>query len=168
MKDFKEFSQLSEAKGSIYDTKPKSVKDALDPEVLIQGFGRMKYTQLKKMIANGFDDMAKRAKNGQDYDWRSLVVLMRQGNEMLEAVQDIEKEMKSLENTLEEAKHDEKELRREAARTMMGKDIHMEILNIIKEQGISLREGADGVRVYYEIAKLAYMEGLTAGMRNNI
>jgi hypothetical protein len=83
-------------------------------------------------------------------------------------IKDIEKEMKSLENTLEEAKHDEKELRREAARTMMGKDIHMEILNIIKEQGISLREGADGVRVYYEIAKLAYMEGLTAGMRNNI
>ena len=95
MKDFKEFSQLSESKGSIWDTKPKSVKDAEDPEVLIQGFGRMKYTQLKKMIANGFDDMAKRAKNGQDYDWRSLVVLMRQGNEMLEAVQDIEKEMDS-------------------------------------------------------------------------
>ena len=83
-------------------------------------------------------------------------------------IKDIEKEMKSLENTLEEAKHDEKELRREAAKTMMGKDIHMEILNIIKERGISLREGADGVKVYYEIAKLAYMEGLTAGMRNNI
>jgi len=82
-------------------------------------------------------------------------------------IKDIEAEMKSLENTLEEAKHDEKELRREAAKTMMGKDIHMEILNIIKEQGISLREGADGVRTYYEIAKLAYMEGLTAGMRNN-
>ena len=83
-------------------------------------------------------------------------------------IKDIEKEMKSLENTLEEAKQDEKELRREAAKTMMGKDIHMEILNIIKERGISLREGADGVKVYYEIAKLAYMEGLTAGMRNNI
>ena len=95
MKEFKEFSQLTEAKGSIFDTKPKSVKDALDPEILIQGFGRMKYTQLKKMIARGFDDMAKRAKNGQDYDWRSLPVLMKQGNEMLEAVQDIEKEMDS-------------------------------------------------------------------------
>ena len=59
MKEFKEFSQLTEAKGSIFDTKPKSTKDALDPEILIQGFGRMKYTQLKKMIANGFDDMAK-------------------------------------------------------------------------------------------------------------
>ena len=83
-------------------------------------------------------------------------------------IKDIETEMKSLENTLEEAKDDEKNLRREAAKTMMGKDIHMEILNIIKERGISLREGADGVKVYYEIAKLAYMEGLTAGMRNNI
>ncbi len=83
-------------------------------------------------------------------------------------IKDIESEMKSLENTLEEAKVDERDLRREAAKTMMGKDIHMEILNIIKEKGISLREGADGVRTYYEIAKLAYMEGLTAGMRNNI
>ena len=60
MKDFKEFSQLSEAKGSIYDTKPKSVKDAEDPQVIIQGFGRMKYSQLKKMISSGFDDMARR------------------------------------------------------------------------------------------------------------
>ena len=83
-------------------------------------------------------------------------------------IKDIESEMKSLENTLEEAKVDETDIRREAAKTMMGKDIHMEILNIIKEKGISLREGADGVRTYYEIAKLAYMEGLTAGMRNNI
>ena len=59
-------------------------------------------------------------------------------------------------------------MRREAAKTMMGKDIHLEILNIIKESGISLREAAEGVRLYYEIAKLAYMEGLTAGMKKNI
>ena len=95
MKEFKEFSQLSEAKGSIYDTKPKSVKDAEDPEVLIQGFGRMKYSQLKKMIARGFEDMAKRAKRGLDFDWSSLEVMMKQGQEHLEAVQDIEKEMES-------------------------------------------------------------------------
>ena len=95
MKDFKEFSQLSEAKGSIWDTKPKSVKDAEDPEVLIQGFGRMKYSQLKKMISNGFDDMARRAKRGMSMDFESLLTLMKQGKEMLEAVIDIEKEMKS-------------------------------------------------------------------------
>ena len=95
MKEFKEFSQLSEAKGSIWDTKPKSVKDAEDPEVLIQGFGRMKYSQLKKMISNGFDDMARRAKRGMSMDFESLLTLMKQGKEMLEAVIDIEKEMES-------------------------------------------------------------------------
>jgi len=83
-------------------------------------------------------------------------------------IKDKESEIKDLEKTLEEARVEEREMRREAAKTMMGKDIHMEILNIIKEHGISLREGADGVRVYYEVAKLAYMEGLTAGMKKNI
>jgi len=83
-------------------------------------------------------------------------------------IKDIEKEMKDLEGNLEEAKDDEKNLRREAAKTMMGKDIHMEILNIIKEYGISLREGSESLRPHYEIAKMAYMEGLTAGMKSNI
>ena len=35
----------------------------------------------------------------------------------------------------------------------------------IKEDGVSLKEGSDGVKTYYEIAKIAYMEGLTAGLR---
>ena len=83
-------------------------------------------------------------------------------------IKDIEAEMKSLEKTLEEARIDEREMRRNAAKTMMGKDVQMEILNIIKEAGISLREGSDNVKIYYEIAKTAYMEGLTAGMKSNI
>ena len=83
-------------------------------------------------------------------------------------IKDIESEMKSLEKTLEEARMDEREMRRNAAKTMMGKDVQMEILNIIKEAGISLREGSDNIKIYYEIAKTAYMEGLTAGMKSNI
>ena len=47
----------------------------------------------------------------------------------------------------------------------MDKEVHMELLNIIKEAGVSLKEGSEGVRMYYEIAKIAYMEGLTAGLR---
>jgi len=83
-------------------------------------------------------------------------------------IKDKEAEMKSLESSLEEARMDEREMRRSAAKTMMDKDVHMEILNIIKEAGVSLREGADGVKMYYEIAKTAYMEGITAGMKKNI
>jgi len=59
----------------------------------------------------------------------------------------------------------EKEDRRTVAGTAMDREVHMELLNIIKEQGISLREGSDSIKPYYEIAKIAYMEGLTAGLR---
>jgi len=59
----------------------------------------------------------------------------------------------------------EKEDRRSVAETAMDREVHMELLNIIKEQGVSLREGSESVKPYYEIAKIAYMEGLTAGLR---
>ena len=81
-------------------------------------------------------------------------------------IKEIDKELKNLENDLLGIKEEEKGLRREAASTMMDKKVHLEILNIIKEYGLSLREGSDTVRPYYEIAKLAYMEGLTAGLNN--
>jgi len=47
----------------------------------------------------------------------------------------------------------------------MTREQHIKLLEIIKEHGISLREGAEGVRTYYEIAKAAYLEGLTNGLR---
>jgi len=48
---------------------------------------------------------------------------------------------------------------------MMEKDTHMEILNIMKEAGVNLREGAGGIKMYYEIAKTAYQEGFMAGLK---
>ena len=54
--------------------------------------------------------------------------------------------------------------KREVAKTMMEKDTHMAILEIIKEYGISLKEGSQGVKAYYEIAKTAYQEGFMAGL----
>ena len=82
-------------------------------------------------------------------------------------IKDIDAEIKALDKTLEEAKETEREMRYEVAKTMMGKDIHMEILKMIKELGVPMTETA-GVKMYYEVAKMAYMEGLTAGMKKNI
>tara|TARA_R110001599_G_scaffold119609_1_gene289919 strand:+ start:60 stop:1007 length:948 start_codon:yes stop_codon:yes gene_type:complete len=78
----------------------------------------------------------------------------------------IDDKLKELENELLGVKQESKSARREIAKSMMEKDIHLEILEIIREAGINLREGAKGVKVYYEIAKTAYMEGLTAGLKN--
>ena len=41
---------------------------------------------------------------------------------------------------------------------------HIRLLEIIREKGISLREGAMGVQTYYEIAKASYLEGLSKGL----
>jgi len=82
-------------------------------------------------------------------------------------IKEIDKEIKELEDQLVGIAKEEKMMRREAASMMMDKRIHMEILEIIKEAGVNLREGAGGVKQFYEIAKTAYMEGLTAGLNKD-
>ena len=80
-------------------------------------------------------------------------------------IKDINKRLGDIEKEKDNIVLKEKEDRRTVAETAMDREVHMELLNIIKEQGISLREGSDSIKPYYEIAKIAYMEGLTAGLR---
>ena len=80
-------------------------------------------------------------------------------------IKDINKRLGEISKEQEAITLKEKEDRRAVAETAMDREVHMELLNIIKEQGISLREGSDMIKPYYEIAKIAYMEGLTAGLR---
>ena len=79
--------------------------------------------------------------------------------------------IKLIEKRLEELKKEEEEeaytlegVRRNVAETDMTREQHIKLLRIIKENGISLREGAMGVRPYYEVAKAAYLEGLANGL----
>ena len=55
--------------------------------------------------------------------------------------------------------------RYEIAKTDMTREQHIKLLEIIRENGISLKEGAMGVKTYYEIAKATYFEGLSNGLR---
>tara|TARA_Y100001938_G_C8057830_1_gene415488 strand:+ start:313 stop:1479 length:1167 start_codon:yes stop_codon:yes gene_type:complete len=55
--------------------------------------------------------------------------------------------------------------RRKIAESDMTREQHIKLLRIVQENGISLREGSSGVKVYYEIAKAAYLEGLANGLR---
>jgi hypothetical protein len=82
-------------------------------------------------------------------------------------IKEIIARLKEIENEKEEITLAEKMGRREVAKTMMEKDTHMEILNIMKEAGVNLREGANGIKMYYEIAKTAYQEGFMAGVNKN-
>ena len=85
---------------------------------------------------------------------------VKRNKEIVDRLGEIEKEKQAI-------SLNEKLGRREVAKTMMEKDTHMAILEIIKEYGISLREGSQGVKAYYEIAKTAYQEGFMAGLHRN-
>ena len=86
--------------------------------------------------------------------------MVKRNKEIIARLDDIKKEKEAI-------SLNEKLGRREVAKTMMEKDTHMAILEIIKEYGISLKEGSNGVKAYYEIAKTAYQEGFMAGLQKN-
>jgi hypothetical protein len=85
---------------------------------------------------------------------------VKRNKEIVKRLGEIEKEKEAI-------SLNEKLGRREVAKTMMEKDTHMAILEIIKEYGVSLREGSQGVKAYYEIAKTAYQEGFMEGLQRN-
>ena len=55
--------------------------------------------------------------------------------------------------------------RNEIAATDMTRADQLNLLNIIKENGVSLREGSESIRHYYEIAKRSFLEGLGKGLK---
>jgi len=55
--------------------------------------------------------------------------------------------------------------KRDVSKMEMSRKDHMRLLEIIKEYGVNLREGSMGVKMYYEIAKASYLEGIAKGMK---
>ena len=78
----------------------------------------------------------------------------------------INKRLEEIEKEKEDIVLKEKKDRRAVAETVMDRAVHKELLKIVEECGISMNEGASAIKPYYEIAKMSYMEGLTAGLRN--
>jgi uncharacterized protein YoxC len=76
-------------------------------------------------------------------------------------------EIAKLEKDLDAALVKETDDMREVASTAMGRDVNRRLLEIIKESGANLHEGAAGVKMHYDIARKAYMEGLTAGLNKD-
>ena len=92
MKKFKEYVKITEARDAyIWDTKPKTLKDAEDPEIQVSGFPRMLLSQYKAQFVRASEDFLKWAK-GEDYEWIENKMSSYHG--LLEGIQEIEKQMK--------------------------------------------------------------------------
>ena len=73
------------AKGIIY-SKPASKAEAEDPEILIQGFGRMMLSQLKKRVIRDHENMTRFLKTG---NYESYMAVAKNQNEFIEALNDV-------------------------------------------------------------------------------
>ena len=87
------------------------------------------------------------------------------GKTLPETIKALGARLKAIEKEEEEDIAKTNEMRYEIAKTDMTREQHIKLLEIIRENGISLREGAMGVKTYYEIAKAAYLEGLSNGLK---
>ena len=149
--------EKKDSKDSMTTAKGKDKKmKALDKEV-----SRLeKERETNKVKINPTLQKYKDGKMSADEYKSATKTLVDRNKEIVSRVKEIEKEK-------EEITLAEKMGRREVAKTMMEKDTHMEILGIMKEAGVNLREGAGGIKMYYEIAKTAYQEGFMAGLNKN-
>ena len=103
-------------------------------------------------------------KDDKNYDIEAYKKVV---NPISDRIKVIDKEVKDLENKLATLEETSKMDNQEAASSMMDRDVNRKLLEIIKEAGAPLHEGAAGVKMYYEIARKSYMEGLTAGLNKD-
>jgi len=92
---------------------------------------------------------------------------MKKVGDIPKRIKALNDEIAKLEKSLDAALVKETDDMREVAATAMGRDVNRRLLEIIKESGASLHEGAAGVKMHYDIARKAYMEGLTAGLNKD-
>ena len=87
------------------------------------------------------------------------------GKDLPDTIKKLEIRKSSIKKEREEEQAEVGKQRNEIASTDMSRANELRLLEIIREQGISLREGTEYIRPYYEIAKTAYLEGLSKGLR---
>tara|TARA_R110000803_G_scaffold7155_2_gene23041 strand:- start:946 stop:1923 length:978 start_codon:yes stop_codon:yes gene_type:complete len=147
------------------DTDKKASKGAKGKEKALAALDK-EIEKLKSEKDKNKDKLSaplKRYKDGKltADEYRKLSdAIVKRNKEIVARLGEIDKEKEAI-------SLNEKLGRREVAKTMMEKDTHMAILEIIKEYGISLREGSEGIKAYYEIAKTAYQEGYMEGLQKN-
>ena len=102
---------------------------------------------------------------GEEGKGNNVTLNIVYGEKLPDTIKLLGARLKTLEKEEEEDIVSANELRREVAKTDMTREQHIKLLEIIKKHGVSLREGAMGVKQYYNIAKEAYLEGVANGLK---
>ena len=80
-------------------------------------------------------------------------------------IKKLEKRLKAVDKDEKAAADKLREEKTDIAATDLTREEQIRLLEICKQKGVSLREGASSIKTYYEIAKTAYLEGLAKGLK---
>ena len=116
----------------------------------------------KKSIELSDTDKKKLEKTADKFDVPSKEYIAK---DIPGTIKDLEKRLKAIDKEEEAAVAKLREEKNEIALTDMTREEQIRLLNIIKEKGISLREGSESIKTYYEIAKASFLEGLAKGLK---
>ena len=116
----------------------------------------------KKAIELSEKEKKKLEKTAEKFDVPSKEYVAK---DIPSTIKDLEKRLKAIDKDEEAAVAKLREEKNEIALTDMTREEQIRLLNIIKEKGISLKEGAMGIKTYYEIAKTSFLEGLAKGLK---
>ena len=100
MKRFKTYITEAKKYGSIYNNKPKTTKEALDPEVYVHGVATYRYSQVKEMVANKLKALESEARlsirsDRLEYGESHLHKIQNNLIHFVGALADVQKEMKT-------------------------------------------------------------------------
>ena len=100
MKRFKTYITEAKKYGSIMNTKPKTTKEALDPEINVHGMATYRYSQVKEMVANKLKALESEARlsirsDRLEYGESHLHKIQNNLIHFVGALADVQKEMKT-------------------------------------------------------------------------
>jgi len=159
-KGMKEISKENPAEGSLLHRKDANLeiyKQDKDVDAY-KNMIKLEEKEIKALEAHIEDYGADGAGNNVTLD-------MIKGDDLPGTIKKLEARKTAIDKEVEAETARMGEQRREIAATNLTREDQLKLLEIVRANGVSLREGSDSIRHYYEIAKTSFLEGLVKGSK---
>ena len=149
-------------KDQLLDTYKNDIKN--DPKLETPKDKEEAYNTLQKEANDEFEDAFD--KFNKEFDTDNALNIYTKGQPLFQTIKNLQERLKlGLDKARAGVEEEARGIRREVASSQMTREEALRLLEIVKENGISLREGTENIKVYYEIAKAAYLEGVANALK---
>ena len=122
------------------------------------------YDELQKEANEEFEDIF--TEFAEEFSGNDVGEVWKSGDHLFQTIKKLQERLKlGLNKARAGVEEESRGIRRQVAETEMTRTEGLRLLEIIRENGISLREGSENIKIYYEIAKASYLEGVANALK---